>query len=175
MARATSSLPTPLSPRISTVARLGAARAICCCTCARTGLLPTISLSAPSCLRSCWISLCVCVEVFGQLLLPGEIAEGQGDVVGHGQRELQIVGIGHAVGLRGIDVNQADDLAVLPDRAQMTLVAWNLPLAVPAAEFAVPFDVAGEHRFAVAQHRDRQKAARADDSWARRSVRDATT
>ncbi len=56
-ARATSSLPTPLSPRISTVALLAAARPISSATCWMAGLWPIMRLCTPSRSRSCTFSV----------------------------------------------------------------------------------------------------------------------
>ena len=50
MARATNSLPVPVSPRIKTVASVGATTSTCRCTRRRAALLPTIS--SKSCLGS---------------------------------------------------------------------------------------------------------------------------
>ena len=48
---------------------------------------------APSRFRSCTISDCVCERFSAQFLLPLEVPQRQRHVLGHGQREFQIVGI----------------------------------------------------------------------------------
>src|SRR5439155_14645899 len=57
------------------------------------------------------------VEVLGQLLLLGKIADRESDVVGDGQREFQVLRVRQALGIGGIKMNEADDFAVLTDRS----------------------------------------------------------
>jgi hypothetical protein len=54
-------------------------------------------------------------QVFGEFLLLRQIFESQRDVVGDSQGEFQIIGVRDPVRLRGIRVEEANDLAVLPD------------------------------------------------------------
>ena len=82
-------------------------------------------------------------------------------------------GSGTRSALGRIEMDQADHLAVLADRGADRAGRVKLAFAVLGGELAVPFDVAGQHRFAVAEHGRREKArrlmvGRLDDRSARR-------
>ena len=128
-ARATSSLPTPLSPRISTVARLGAARAISLLHLLHHGAgADDLALHAQP-LAQLHVFVANLIQVLGQLLLPAQIFERHGHRVGHGQREFQIVR-DRARARRRSNTGESRP-ARLPSRrigAQITLVAWISPL-----------------------------------------------
>ncbi len=97
------------------------------------------------------------VEILGQFLLAGEIFEGHRHRVGHGERELQIVGV-HALGGVGrIEMHDAQHLAFAADRGADHARGEDVALRVAAAELAVVHHVAGQHRLAVAHHGRRQK------------------
>ena len=66
-------------------------------------------------------------EVLGQLLPAADVFHGHRHGVGHGQRELEIVGVGHDRAVGRIEMDQSEHLAAVADRAQMTLVARISP------------------------------------------------
>ena len=59
-------------------------------------------------------------QVLGQFLAAFEILQGHGHRVGHGQRELQVVGIGHAFRIDGIKMDQAQDLPATAHRGDIS-------------------------------------------------------
>ena len=93
------------------------------------------------------------VEVFGELLLAGEVVEGDGHRVGDGEREFQVVRVRRLRGVGRIQVNHAEDFAFAADGSADDAGGEDVALRVAAAELAVVHHVAGEHGLAVAHHR----------------------
>jgi len=96
-------------------------------------------------------------EVLGQFLLPVEVREGHGHGVGDRQREFEVLGVRHAIGLGGIEVDQPEHLLAAADRGADHARGGDLPLAVAAAHGAVAQNVAGEDGLTLAHHRVGQK------------------
>ncbi len=109
-------------------------------------------------------------ELFGEFHLPTEVGEGQRHVVGHGQRELQIVRVGLAIVVGGVQMDQPDDaIGTRPNRSADDAGGMDLALAVAGRQQAVARHVAGQHGLAFAQHRVGQEAG--DAMVARLDVR----
>ncbi len=142
---------------MSTVARLGAARAISRATWFITSLVPTISLCTPSRSRSCEILVANLIQILRQLLLPAQILERHGHGIGDGEREFQIVRIGRLAGIGRIQVNHAQHFAIAANRGANHARGQDFAFAVAAAELAVVHHVAGEHGLAIAHHGRRQE------------------
>ena len=66
-------------------------------------------------------------EILGQFLPAANVFDGHGHRVGHGQRELEVVGIGHDRPVGRIEMDQSEHLVAAAHRAQMTLVARISP------------------------------------------------
>ena len=90
------------------------------------------------------------VEVLGERLLAGEVVQRDGDRVGHGEGELEVVGVHGCAGVGGIEMDDAEDLAFAADQGADDAGGEDVALRVAAAELAVVHDVAGQHGLAVA-------------------------
>ena len=151
-ARATSSLPTPLSPRMSTVALLAAARAISSVIFFTTAALAHDLAVHPQALAELHDLGADLGEVLRQLLAPLEVGQGHGHGLAHRQGELEVLGIGHPIGVGRIEMDQAQQGRAAADRRTDHARGVDEPLAVAAAQRAVAHHVAGQHRFTFAQH-----------------------
>jgi hypothetical protein len=84
-------------------------------------------------------------------LAPVQVLQSHGHGVGRRQRELQIIGIGHPVGPRRVEMYQAEDFLAAADWGANHTGCVDFALAVAAAERAVAHDIARQHRFALSQ------------------------
>ncbi len=156
-ARATSSLPTPLSPRIKSVALLAAARAISSVIrLIDVALADDLALHAEP-LAKLDVLVADLGEMLGQFLLPREVGQGNRHRVGHGQRELQVLGVGNVFGVGRVEMDQTEDHSAAADRSADHAGGGNLPPAVPTAHGTVAQHVARQNRFAFAHHRGGQE------------------
>ncbi len=116
MARATSSLPEPLSPRIRQVALVPATRPICVSMSRMAALSPTSSLST--------LQLVAQRAVLGRqrLLLP-QLVDGVAELLGDGDGELQVLGVQRLVRVGAVEVDQAQHAVAEDHGAQIRLVA----------------------------------------------------
>ena len=100
-------------------------------------------------------------EVFGQFLATADIFDRHGHGVGHGQGELEVVGVGHNRGIGGIEMDQSGHLAAASQRRADHAGGENLALTIAGAQAAVVHHVAGQHGLALAQHGGRQEVGHA--------------
>ena len=95
-------------------------------------------------------------EVFRQFLAAIQVFQGHGHRVGHGESELQFVGVRHPLGVGRIEMHQAENLPPAANRCANHAGRMDDSLAVAAAERAVAHDVAGQDGLAFAHHRGGQ-------------------
>ena len=62
-------------------------------------------------------------QVLSQLLTATQVRQRNGQCIGHGQREFEIVAIGNHVGARGVYVNETDGAALAVDHVRAAAVS----------------------------------------------------
>ena len=175
MPRATSSLPTPLSPRISTVALLEAARAISSAT-----LLHDRAAADDLALHAQPLAeLHVLGADLGQVLASSwrrlRFSRATATVSATARVNSRSSGSGARAGVGRVEMDQAEDLGAAADRGADHADGEDLAVAVAAAQGAVAHDVSGQHGFAFPHHRRGQDRRRPAGNDGRRRCAEATT
>ncbi len=139
MARATSSLPTPLSPRISTVALVPATRPIW------FSIAFIDSMAADQLALD--LELIAQRPVFGgQGRLPLQLMRHRAELLGHRDGELQVFGVQRLVRVGAIKVDQAQDFFAEHDGSADQAGGAHALEAFAIAQVAIAGHILGQHR-----------------------------
>ncbi len=147
MAWATSSLPTPLSPRISTVALVGANRAMVGAKLLHFRALADDVAIPLHLLPKRLIVGADTVQAAGERLFFFQISQGHRHLIGDGDGEFQVLGLKGVLGIDAVQMHQSVDQRAQLNRGADHAVGPHFAQGIAIRDPCVVAHVASEDRF----------------------------